>query len=358
MRDDFDTVVADRFMVLDDASVPDTWPQIQSKLLNDIPDRVIEKAATTIDLAASEPTIQYHTGRKRVIVASLVAAAAVVAIALVAIRTEEAEAPADQPSPTFTVAPSVAPTTPLTSNPTVAVDSIVALDSTVPPPASTVSDPFGADTELLIGDLEPGAYAYLDVDGQGFNVRFAVPEGWTWNGRYLSKGGIDPPDGAAIFFYGGSVNVYANPCSWFGSGSDPATGSKVTDLLNAQPMRHATSPISRPAPVPSGPADRWPGTVVELTVPADIDFADCDGGQFRSWGPENNARWHQGPGQHDVIWSVDIGGAGIIDDQGNVVVAPPSGGLIIDAASFAGTPVEVGAEIDAILASIAVGHWG
>jgi hypothetical protein len=205
------------------------------------------------------------------------------------------------------------------------------------------------------GQLDQGTYAYLDVDGQGFNVRFTVPAGWTWNGRYLSKGGVGPPDGAAIFFFGGPVQVYADPCHWAGTQSKPVTGLAVDRLmaaLAAQPMRGATGPIDRPANVP-GLANRWPGMSLELTVPDTVTFANCDGGQFRSWGPANNARIHQGPGQRDLVWAVAIGAAGVTGTH----VFPP-GGLVIDAASFPGTPADVMSEIEAILGSVAVGHWG
>ncbi len=215
---------------------------------------------------------------------------------------------------------------------------------------------YGLPTSALHkGELDPGMYAYLNVDGQGFNVRFIVPAGWTWNGRYLSKGGVGPPDGAAIFFFGGRVQVYADPCQWAGGHSPPMTGRDVFPLmaaLTAQPMRYVTAPVDRPANLP-GLANRWPGMAVELTVPDTVNFAACDGGQFRSWGPANNARIHQGPGQRDLVWAVDIEGAGVTGTK----VFPP-GGLIIDAASFPGTSPEVMAEIEAILGSVAVGHWG
>jgi hypothetical protein len=205
------------------------------------------------------------------------------------------------------------------------------------------------------GRLDPGTYAYLDVGGQGFNVRFTVPAGWTWNGRYLSKGGVGLPDGAAIFFFGGPVRVYADPCHWAGAQSDPMTGRAVHPLmaaLAAQPMRSATTPIDRPANLP-GLANRWGGMAIELTVPDNVNFGNCDRGQFRSWGPANNARIHQGPGQRDLVWAVDVDGAGVTGTG----VFPP-GGLIIDAASFSGTPADVMSEIEAILGSVAVGHWG
>ena len=215
--------------------------------------------------------------------------------------------------------------------------------STAPPgfglPMSTVHN----------GPLDPGTYAYLDVDGQGANVRFTVPAGWTWNGRYLSKGGIGLPDGAAIFFFSGPVQVYADPCHW--AGAHPPTSLTVSDFmaaLTAQPTRSATTPIDRPANSLIV-ANVWAGMAAELTVPDNVNFADCDGGQFRSWGPENSARIHQGPGQRDLVWAVDLSGSGVVRG------AEP---IIIDAASFPGTPADVMSEIQDILGSVAVGHWG
>src|SRR5687767_1444230 len=117
MRDDFDSVVADRFEVLERVPVPDTWTRVQSKLLNDRPVRQVQDETTTIDLATSGSTIGHLKGPKRVVVASLVAAAAVVAIALVAIRADEPQVPADQPTPTVTVTPSVATAPTLTAAP-------------------------------------------------------------------------------------------------------------------------------------------------------------------------------------------------------------------------------------------------
>jgi hypothetical protein len=200
--------------------------------------------------------------------------------------------------------------------------------------------------------LDPGTYDYLDVDGAGFNVRFTVPAGWTWHGRYLSKGGVGPPEGAAIFFDGAPVQAYANPCQW--AGSEAYSSFSVRELvaaLAAQPMRGATTPTDRNANAP-GRAGRWAGMAVLLTMPDNIVLADCSRGQFRSWyslGPDENARSHQGPGQRDLVWAVDLTGNGV-----------QAGGqrLIIDAASFPGTAGDVMSEIDAILVSISVGHWG
>jgi hypothetical protein len=216
------------------------------------------------------------------------------------------------------------------------------------PPRDLLIGPSGAAVQ---GPLDPVTYDYIDIDRQGFNVRFTVPAGWTWNGRYLSKGGVGLPDGAAIFFFGGRVQVYADPCHWAGAQSNPPTSLAVDDLVAAvaaQPLRSATTPTDRPADS-LGLRNRWAGMAVELTVPDDLNLANCDRGQFRSWGPENNARSHQGPGQRDLVWAVDLSGNGV-----------EYGGqrLIIDAASFPGTPADVMSEVEAILGSIAFGHWG
>jgi hypothetical protein len=93
--------------------------------------------------------------------------------------------------------------------------------------------------EVRTGPLTPGTYEYLHVDEQGFNVGFTAPAGWTWNGRYLSKGGTGPPNGAAIYFFGGPVQVYADPCQWAGT-SDPLTAAgdlrDVMAALASQPL--------------------------------------------------------------------------------------------------------------------------
>lgn len=192
--------------------------------------------------------------------------------------------------------------------------------------------------------LTPGVYELLDVDHQGFNVRFTVPAGWTWTGRSLSKVGVQPTDGdGAIYFFGGPVQVYADPCHWAGAQPTPPPTSIAVDLiaaLTAQPGRALISPIDRAA-ASEGLSGRWPGMSFVLFVPDDVDFTACDDGQYRSWGPDNKARSHQGPGQRDLVWAVDI-----------------NGGLIVDAASFSNTPRGALTEIDAILASVVTGHWG
>jgi hypothetical protein len=225
-----------------------------------------------------------------------------------------------------------------------------------PEPNPECQGPFSPSTEqdaVREGLLEPGTYVCYALGRGIMNVQLTVPAGWEWHGSYLTKAGLASTEEARISFFEGDVQVYTDPCLWSGSEPHPQTGHAVADLvaaLAAQPMRSATTPIDRNANLPNGEIPgRWAGMAVELTVPDDIDFADCDGGQFRSWGPDPNVRAHQGPGQRDLVW--------VVDTQGNGVNLAGER-LVIDASSMPTTPADTLAEIEAILESIATGHWG
>jgi len=89
--------------------------------------------------------------------------------------------------------------------------------------------------------------------------------------------------------------VYSHPCQWELTAEE--VGPAVADLaaaLEQQPMRDAA--------VSDIEVGGFAGKLVRLSVPDDVDFANCDQGEFRSW----VGRWHQGPGQRDVyIWAVN-----------------------------------------------------
>ena len=85
--------------------------------------------------------------------------------------------------------------------------------------------------------------------------------------------------------------MYADPCQWQDGYVDPPVGPTVDELATAlanQPQRGDAVPVDVSI-------DGYQGKMIELTVPTDINFADCWSGQFRSW----DGRWHQGPGQVD-----------------------------------------------------------
>ena len=66
-----------------------------------------------------------------------------------------------------------------------------------------------------------------------------------------------------------------------------------------------------------------------------------------------------GSGQRDLVWAVDLSlNREVEATPGRDAYGPGDGRVIIDAASFPGTPADVMSEIEAILRSIAVGYWG
>jgi hypothetical protein len=158
MRDDFDPVVADRFKVLDDVPVPDTWSRVLDRLpAGESRSRVpfSDESLTMIDLEAPVPIEPRRHSPRRVGVAALVAAAAVIAIVVVATR-DGAQNPADQPAPTVTV------------------------PSTTPPRAL-----FDTPDE----QLAPGAYFVDEVDGTPTaRIFVTVGTGWT---RFDDGSGLD-----------------------------------------------------------------------------------------------------------------------------------------------------------------------
>jgi hypothetical protein len=324
----------------------------------ELPDRVLRAALDEIHVTRQHRTwrsmrrAQQMNNPIRIWVA---AAAAVVVIALVGIslmpKSGSVGGPGLTPAPTLTAGPTA------TATPS---PSLAGAAAPSPAPSSTAASqqnppnllmgPFrgpymGFGPVVKAGLLAAGTYDDWNVDGTGFNISFTVPAGWTWNGQYLSKGGIGLPNGAAIFFFGGQVQVYADPCHWAAAQPSPPAGLAVMDLmaaLAAQPMRNATIPVARPMIRGDG-GFAIAGMAVELTVPSDLNLADCDLGQFRSWGPAL-ARSHQGPGQRDLVWAVDV--------------TSPDGVFIVDAASFPGTPAAVTNQIEAILRSTWECHCG
>ncbi len=206
--------------------------------------------------------------------------------------------------------------------------------SATPQPTSTP-----ATSAAPEGLLEPGPFPLVIVDEVSLDRHRDGPGGRLvrrqWGHTLLKRDSAAPPDGAGFIVFTGDLDVYRNPCAWATSRPDPPTGPTVDDLvaaLSLQPGRDATAPTDITV-------DGYRGKAIELTVPADINFATCDLGEYRSWqDPDGNARFHQGPGQHDLLWIIDVDGTRIV----------------IDAAFYAGTSAIVRAEQQAILDSIHV----
>jgi hypothetical protein len=182
-----------------------------------------------------------------------------------------------------------------------------------PSVSPTRASPGRAGHELLPNqtELEKGRY-WIEV-GQ-MRVSLAVPRGWdVW---IFGGGIIDPrhrgnwPSGTGIGFYQ-VEDVYADPCRWE-RGMMPSIGPSAADLAAAlarQPDRAATTPTEVEL-------DGYNGKMVRLHVPSDVDFSDCSvqdfrsESEFRSW----PGRFHQGAGQVDEVWILDVEGERLVID--------------------------------------------
>ena len=188
--------------------------------------------------------------------------------------------------------------------------------------------------------LDAGRYA-LDLDlymgsSDTLSVTFRIPDGWeAWAyGVVETEGRGDPATGRVLGFW--IVDeVYADPCRWNRGSIDPPVGPDEHDLvaaLAAQRQRYATTPRDETL---AG----YPGEQMQLQVPPTIDFSDCWNSEFHSWtAVPSGGRYHQGPGQFDRLWILDVDGTR----------------LVIDAAFFPATSRQDRAELRQIVGSVRI----
>jgi hypothetical protein len=212
-----------------------------------------------------------------------------------------------------------------------------------PTPLPTVAEPSVAEpspsTEEFL--LDEGPFVLTSpLGGPPITVTIPAP-GWygePGSGTLIKNDHGDPPDGAAMIgpWYG-ELYVYGDPCQWSTTRPDaPATTvDEVVAALTAQASRDASAPVD----ITVGGYD---GKSITLHVPDDAVFSECDQDTFGSWataesppsaGPD---RYHQGPGQIDELWIVDV--------DGEV--------MVIDAMYGDETPAEHVAELRAIVDSM------
>ena len=153
--------------------------------------------------------------------------------------------------------------------------------------------------------------AYLITNDDGVRVTQTMPSGWTRNGWYVNNGGNVSTNLTAIQIWAVG-NSYTDPCNWDETTLDPRLGPTVDDLATA-----LENQLTREATTSDVTLDGYTGRLVKMTVPADAVFADCDERQFRSWvgpGGPDDARYHQGPGQHDDVYILDVDGLRLVID--------------------------------------------
>lgn len=199
-----------------------------------------------------------------------------------------------------------------------------------PTPVPSVAEPSVADPSVEASTSEflpEGPFAWVEPanppvppdDGPPITVTIPA-SGWTcldFGGFcILSKGDeIDNLPESALLWESTMAGflVYGDPCQWQDSTPDtPATtADEIVAALAAQPSRNASDPVD----VTVG---GYTGKSITLHVPDPMP-ADCDGEEFASYAFDgfdagNPRRWHQGPGQIDEFWVLDVDGAIVVID--------------------------------------------
>lgn len=105
--------------------------------------------------------------------------------------------------------------------------------------------------------------------------------------------------------------VYGDPCQW--ASTKPETPATTVDEVIAALGAQASRDASEPVDVTVG---GYAGKMITLHVPEDADFGECDGRKFASYEgpdvpgmPDGPWQWHQGPGQIDDFWFIDVEGS-------------------------------------------------
>jgi hypothetical protein len=186
---------------------------------------------------------------------------------------------------------------------------------------SATPEPSVAAPSSATDGLPVGPFTIVDDGDPNSAVRTTVTipaSGWTANPEFgaIGKGeDADPPEAAMLAWSwpaGTRFDVYQNPCKWASTRPDtPATTvDEIVTALASQASRDASDPVL----VTVG---GYAGQRIILHVPNDAEFADCDQGNFASYGEAGRSepsRHHQGPGQVDELWVLDVDGAIVILD--------------------------------------------
>jgi len=228
--------------------------------------------------------------------AAAVVVALVVGTQLLPLGGGLGSAPSPTPSPTPMA--SVAPSAPPSVAPSIAP----------PSPTSRASLPEGP---YILSDPDPseepgGLLTTVTIPGPGWY-------GDPGNGTIVNAEDADPPAGAGMIGpWVQPLYVFGDPCAWSTTTPEApaATVDELMVALGTQALRDASAPVDITL-------DGHAGKAITLHVPDDADFSTCDRDFFGSWtiGPTAEPeRYHQGPGQIDEVWAVDLDGKLVVID--------------------------------------------
>ena len=153
-------------------------------------------------------------------------------------------------------------------------------------------------------------------------ITYTLPaSGWTDSDGIPMKGEEvkNVPEAAVLLWpykAGSEFYVYGDPCRYLST--KPAKPAMTVDEIVAGLAAQASRDATKPVDVTVG---GYAGKSITVHVPVDAtmageDFTGCEEGKFASYGTAEDplSRYHQGPGQIDELWIVDVAGATVIID--------------------------------------------
>lgn len=175
------------------------------------------------------------------------------------------------------------------------------LTPTIAPTASPIPS---AVPSMPTGLVPAGTYAISSFS----NARFAVtvPEGWTYEGGWLSKGDVWEGNGV-VFTPFIVTHVYLDACKWKGTLREAASRDTLVSFLGAQkPFR--IDPVET---LVGSPPNGYPAARLVFEVAADADFSGCDDAFMRLWpgpGPDETSGLPIHVGQTTTVYVVEVDG--------------------------------------------------
>jgi len=163
---------------------------------------------------------------------------------------------------------------------------------------------------LAEGALEPGTYVFATLDPDfdaSHRITIVVSDGFEANGGAVLKLGRVSQQGVSAWVIG---DVYADPCRWSSTLLEPPPVSSVGSLVAALTGQRGVR-VSTPTDIT---IDGYAGTHMERTVPARTNLDECNGAQFRLWLATDGGQRYVEPGQHDLLWIVDVDGVPVLFD--------------------------------------------
>ena len=191
-------------------------------------------------------------------------------------------------------------------------------DEPTPTPEPTATlEPTTEPTSAADGTIPVGAFTAARVDAGDPAITVSIPaSGWTDGEIAIHKGddADNVPEAAMLFWSwpaGTEFFVPSDPCQ--AESTSPESPATSADDIVARLADQASRDASEPVDVTIG---GYHGRSIILHVPDDATPDECELDEFVMFGTPDDplARYHQGPGQIDEVWFLDVEGRVVMID--------------------------------------------